>query len=769
MTIVATVNSGFTGIITNIATVDSDTPDPNPDNNADTVYSTVDPHADLAIVKTSPDDAVAGDTLTYGIHVVNNGPSNAVNVTISDILPVKLSNGEFSTDGGTIWNAWTSPLSIGDLANGASYDFNVRGLVKSGATGIITNTAVVDSDTPDVNPDNNTSTVTDTVNVVVDLCIIKTGPANVVPGNLIEYSMYVCPGVSDALDVVIKDVIPGELRDPEYSLDAGANWSTWTGTLNVGTVYGGVPFEFLLRATVNEDVTTDIYNVATVSTSTPETDYTNNTDDETTPVEPLADLSIEKIGPTEVVVGDTIQYSITVSNFGPSDAEDVKVNDVLPAGINNGEFLPEDSTTWNTWTGAYLYGYLEVGESFLIQVRGTVDENFVQYGVITNIATAMASTLDTIPENNTDSTHATIIVPPVAVDDSSLNNRPGNDAVLSILNNDFLGDGTTPVPADVVVDLDPDTHGVQTELIVDGEGIWTYNPINGVLTFSPEDDFLDDPTPITYIITETATGLVSNVANVIVTYTCFTLNIQAFLEGPFDENTGLMQNYINNGGMLPGDKPLPPVPPTPAGQPYNTSPWNYNEVSGTKYGDPSVNPDATEPYPDDVVDWVLVSVRQGDSLKSSEIFRCVALMYTDGEIILECPCLKTKGVDKYYILVEHRNHFPIMSTMVSLNGGTELSFDFRYQDSWQLGTPIPQEVGQKQMGAYWVMYGGNGDQQFNSSSPFDINSIDFDVWTDDNGKVFEYMKGDYDMNLDGNSLDDELWINNNGRINFIPR
>jgi hypothetical protein len=67
------------------------------------------------------------------------------------------------------------------------------------------------------------------------------------------------------------------------------------------------------------------------------------------------------------------------------------------------------------------------------------------------------------------------------------------------------------------------------------------------------------------------------------------------------------------------------------------------------------------------------------------------------------------------------------------------------------------------------MFGGNGDQQVEPSSQFDLNSLDFDVWTHDNGKVFRYLRGDYDMNLDCNSLDDELWINNNGKINFIPR
>jgi len=210
LTIVANVNSGYTGVLTNIATVISDTPDPNPDNNADTVYSNVSPHADLVILKTSPGEAVAGDTLIYGVEVLNNGPSNALNVMITDALPLQISNGQYSNDG-IIWNNWVSPLSIGNLANAASFSFNIRGIVNSGTTGIITNTAIVDSDTPDLNPANNTSTVTDTVTVEADLCIVKTGPALATPGEKIVYTLYICSGISDALDVEVEDIIPGEL------------------------------------------------------------------------------------------------------------------------------------------------------------------------------------------------------------------------------------------------------------------------------------------------------------------------------------------------------------------------------------------------------------------------------------------------------------------------------------------------------------------------------------------------------------------------------
>ncbi len=64
-------------------------------------------------------------------------------------------------------------------------------------------------------------------------------------------------------------------------------------------------------------------------------------------------------------------------------------------------------------------------------------------------------------------------------------------------------------PGTVTVDLDPATPGVQTTLTVAGEGEWvyTYDPATGDVTFNPDVAFTTDPTPITYILTETLTGL----------------------------------------------------------------------------------------------------------------------------------------------------------------------------------------------------------------------------------------------------------------------
>jgi CshA-type fibril repeat protein len=118
-------------------------------------------------------------------------------------------------------------------------------------------------------------------------------------------------------------------------------------------------------------------------------------------------------------------------------------------------------------------------------------------------------------------------VPPVPTDDSQTGLAPGTNAVLNILANDKLSDGSSATTANTSVSLTPpatatgivtDANGNITSFTVPGEGSWTYDPATGQLTFDPIAGFTSDPTPIAYTLTETATGL-SATANVNVDYT----------------------------------------------------------------------------------------------------------------------------------------------------------------------------------------------------------------------------------------------------------
>lgn len=116
------------------------------------------PPADLSVVKSdSPDPVSRRAQLTYSVVVTNNGPSSAANVQLTDTLPADV---EFvsvtATAGSCTQTENTVGCSLGDLSNGSSVTVTI--IVTANKVGTLTNTAQVDSISPDPNSANNTDT-----------------------------------------------------------------------------------------------------------------------------------------------------------------------------------------------------------------------------------------------------------------------------------------------------------------------------------------------------------------------------------------------------------------------------------------------------------------------------------------------------------------------------------------------------------------------------------------------------------------------------------
>jgi hypothetical protein len=178
-----------------------------------------------------------------------------------------------------------------------------------------------------------------------------------------------------------------------------------------------------------------------------------------------------------------------------------------------------------------------------------------------NAYTAPAATGDgltnagcVVPANSnwTESSVKTACSPPSANDDSSNGSPVGSNVILNILTNDQLSNGTQATTANTTVTLT--TNGLPAgssvsgnTVIVPGQGTWTYNPATGDLIFDPESGFTDNPTPLTYTLTEISTNL-TDTALVTITYSCL-LEIGGAIY--FDKNG--IQNGID-GSPVDGPK-----------------------------------------------------------------------------------------------------------------------------------------------------------------------------------------------------------------------
>ncbi|MGO0969434.1 COG1361 S-layer family protein, partial [Clostridioides difficile] len=256
---------------------------------------------------------------------------------------------------------------------------------------------------------NNISTIITPVNPQAGISIIKVADEDVaVPGEEFVYTIEIFnEGPSNATNVVLTDDIPDVILNPEYSLDGGATFQPWTGSLNIGTVAPGQLIRIIIKGLVSSTATGDITNTAEVSADVPEPVTDSST--VTTPIVPSADIEVIKTSNMDTAVpGETFSYTITVTNLGPSAAQSIVLTDDIPDVILNPEYSLDGGVTFQPWNGNLSIGTLDAGEIRSIIIRGTVSQTAV--GTIINTATISSPTPDPNPDNNT-STDETDISP----------------------------------------------------------------------------------------------------------------------------------------------------------------------------------------------------------------------------------------------------------------------------------------------------------------------------------------------------------------------
>ncbi|MFO0890700.1 MAG: DUF11 domain-containing protein [Isosphaeraceae bacterium] len=160
--------------------------------------------ADLAIDKTvNLAEVLPGTTLTYTLDVVNNGPSVATNVLVTDPLPPGTTFASVTTAAG--WTAVTPPIgtngtvtftrSILDSAATASFTITVN-VSASAPAGDLVDTATIASDTSDPDPTNNSSTATTEV----------VSPYLIIVGTESDDQFLIVNGVGGFVDVYMNNV-----------------------------------------------------------------------------------------------------------------------------------------------------------------------------------------------------------------------------------------------------------------------------------------------------------------------------------------------------------------------------------------------------------------------------------------------------------------------------------------------------------------------------------------------------------------------------------
>ncbi len=397
--------------------------------------------ADVVVPEIIPDKTANitnpnfGDKVDYTVTVTNDGMGDANNVVIVDRLGEGLTFVSASDNG--VWDPVKRTVTwIVDLAKGESKVFSVIATVSG--YGNVTNSLVVGNKTISVNV------------TVPEIIPDKTvGIENPNFGDNVTYTVKVTnDGIGDANNVVVKDILGEGLTFVDatgnYTFDEATRTVTW-----IVDLAKGESRTFYVNAIVSGYG--NVTNSLVVGNKTTGVNVT------------VPEINPDKTANiTNPNFGDKVDYTVTVTNDGMGDANNVVIVDRLGEGLtfvsasDNGVWDPVKRTV--TWIVD-----LAKGESKVFSVIATV----VGYGNVTNSLVVGNKTTGvnvTVPEINPDKTV-----------DNEIPNFGDNVTYTVTVTNDGIGDANNVVITDVL------DKGLK---FLNATGNFTYDEKTGTITWT---------------------------------------------------------------------------------------------------------------------------------------------------------------------------------------------------------------------------------------------------------------------------------------------
>ena len=289
--------------------------------------------SNLEIHKTVDKESVKiGDTLTYTISVKNNGDKVAKAI-IYDNVPegTVLLNKDNNEDENTKKLTWRVTVEPGKTEN---VEFTVR--VKA-EKGTIKNSAIVNGKTTE-------ETETGIINITGKK-EVNTSEAKV--GDTLTYTITLTNSGNATGTVTVTDEIPAGTTLVEKSITNNGVESNGTITWTDVEVKAGDTVEVSFKATINSDTKTSVTNKAVIDGNKPTEEV------ETRIANITGAKSVDK---STAKVGDTLTYTITLTNSGNADGK-VTVTDEVPTGTR---IKDENTTGYNKETNTMTWSNVEV-------------------------------------------------------------------------------------------------------------------------------------------------------------------------------------------------------------------------------------------------------------------------------------------------------------------------------------------------------------------------------------------------------------------------
>ncbi|HEY7044610.1 MAG TPA: hypothetical protein VH419_13150 [Nocardioidaceae bacterium] len=402
--------------LTNTASIDSPVDDPDTSDNTATDVSDVQQQADLSVSKIAEatETPAAGSDLTYDISVVNHGPSDAVNASFTDILPLPPTSFILPSQGDVTCalDGLTVTCTAPRLPAGESRTGQITIHIPADHTaGPMDNPASVTSDTSDPVQANNDVVRQVNVVLVADLKMTKTLLTDpIVAGEPVTYRLTVeNQGPSTAPNVLVSDPLANNVTltgaPPGCDATQGEEHQTIL-ACRLTTLAVGESASATITVTPSPDATGDLTNAATAGADSLDPAPDDNTSTVTAPITSEVDLAVRITGPAKVQAGGTADFHIGYSNRGPSNATDVVITDTLPAGLTVPN--PPAGCTISGRTLTCNVGALVAGASGSLDLTVAVDASLKGGARLIQTVTISADQTDVNPDNDTASISSTV-------------------------------------------------------------------------------------------------------------------------------------------------------------------------------------------------------------------------------------------------------------------------------------------------------------------------------------------------------------------------
>lgn len=318
---------------------------------------------------------LAGSDLRYTITVTNAGPFVAQNVQATVTLPPLA----------TARDPLTRVLGTMPVGGSVAYPFSLA-VDPSAATPLaLTNRVLVASDTPDPLSANNTAVLSTSIGAEADLALTKRviGGSTTAGANLIYRLTVTNTGPSWARQVVVTDTLPSNMTSADPVVT------------NLGVVASGTAASYVFTVTIDPGATGRVTNRASVASATTDPSPANNAVEAVSVVGTEADLALGlRVSGGSGIAGEQVAFTFTVTNRGPSEAQNVRVTDYVPAGLtaqgpavtNLGTIQAHGTASWTLATA----------------IDGSTR------GAVTNVGSVASDTLDPTPGNDSASAEALV-------------------------------------------------------------------------------------------------------------------------------------------------------------------------------------------------------------------------------------------------------------------------------------------------------------------------------------------------------------------------